>query len=69
MIDRYASQQGSRRLRRLAFRINRASRLRDAESIHDLRAGIRRFQQCLRVFHQRWCSDDLARFARDLSSR
>lgn len=69
MIDRYASQQDSTRLCRLAFRINRASRLRDAESVHGLRVGIRRFQQCPRAFHQRWCFDYLARFARDLSSR
>jgi len=52
MIERYAREQASLSLRRLAFRLNRASRLRDAESIHDLRVAIRRFEQCLEIFHQ-----------------
>jgi len=32
--------------------MNRAARLRDADSIHDLRVAIRRFEQCLQIFHQ-----------------
>lgn len=48
----YALERGALLLRRLAFQMHRASRLRDPESIHDLRVSIRRFQQCLAVFAQ-----------------
>ena len=48
----YARERGALLLRRLAFQLHRASRLRDPESIHDLRVSIRRFQQCLAVFGQ-----------------
>jgi len=48
----YALERGSLLLRRLAFQMHRAARLRDPESIHDLRVSIRRFQQCLVVFAQ-----------------
>jgi CHAD domain-containing protein len=51
-MQRYAREQASTLLRRLAFRMNRAAKLRDADSIHDLRVAIRRFEQCLRIFHQ-----------------
>jgi CHAD domain-containing protein len=39
-------------LRRLAFQVNRSSKASDADSIHDLRVGIRRFSRCLRAFSQ-----------------
>ena len=52
MMQRYARQRASTLLRRLSFRMNRAARLRDADSIHDLRVAIRRFEQCLQIFHQ-----------------
>jgi CHAD domain-containing protein len=32
--------------------MNRAAKLRDADSIHDLRVAIRRFEQCLQIFHK-----------------
>ena len=48
----YARERAALLLRRLAFQMHRAARLRDPESIHDLRVSIRRFQQCLAVFHQ-----------------
>lgn len=48
----YALERGALLLRRLAFQMHRAARLRDPESIHDLRVSIRRFQQCLAVFAQ-----------------
>jgi len=51
-MQAYARERGSLLLRRLAFQIHRAARLHDAESIHDLRVSIRRFQQCLAVFGQ-----------------
>ena len=50
MMQEYALERGSTLLRRLAFRMNRAAKLRDADSIHDLRVSIRRFEQCLRIF-------------------
>ena len=46
----YVRERGSTLLRRLAFRINRAAKVHDADSIHDLRVAIRRFEQCLRTF-------------------
>jgi len=52
MMQGYARDQASTLLRRLAFRLNRAAKVRDADSIHDLRVAIRRFEQCLRIFHQ-----------------
>ena len=52
MMQSYAREQASTLLRRLAFRMNRAAKVRDADSIHDLRVAIRRFQQCLQIFHQ-----------------
>jgi len=39
-------------LRRMTFEMSRAAKLRDPDSIHDLRVAIRRFQQCLRAFSQ-----------------
>ncbi|MBZ5596231.1 MAG: CHAD domain-containing protein [Acidobacteriia bacterium] len=52
MMQQYARERASTLLRRLAFRMNRAARFRDADSIHDLRVAIRRFEQCLQIFHQ-----------------
>jgi CHAD domain-containing protein len=46
----YVRERCATLLRRLAFRINRAAKLHDADSIHDLRVAIRRFEQCLRTF-------------------
>ncbi len=51
MMPEYARKRLSTLLRRLAFRLNRAAQLRDADSIHDLRVAIRRFEQCLKIFH------------------
>ena len=48
----YALERAALLLRRLAFQMHRAARLRDPESIHDLRVSIRRFQQCLAAFQQ-----------------
>ena len=52
MMRRYARERASTLLRRLSFRMNRAAKLRHADSIHDLRVAIRRFEQCLEIFHQ-----------------
>jgi CHAD domain-containing protein len=51
-MRKYAVERTSILLRRLAFRVHRAARLHDADSIHDLRVSVRRFQQCLSVFQQ-----------------
>ena len=48
----YAASQTSDLLRRTAFQANRASVLRHADSVHDLRVSIRRLTQCLRAFGQ-----------------
>ena len=51
-MRKYAQQRVATLLRRLAFCMNRAARLPDPDSIHDLRVATRRFQQSLRVFEQ-----------------
>jgi len=51
-MRKYALQRVGTLLRRLAFRVNRAAKLHDPESTHDLRVAIRRFQQSLEVFQQ-----------------
>ena len=48
----YALERAALLLRRFAFQMHRAARMRDPESIHDLRVSIRRLQQCLAVFAQ-----------------
>ena len=48
----YARLQAAVLLRRLAFQVDRAAKLGDAGSVHDLRVAIRRFSRCLRVFAQ-----------------
>lgn len=50
VLRTYALQQTRTLLRRLAFQMNRAARVGDADAVHDLRVAIRRFSQCLRVF-------------------
>jgi CHAD domain-containing protein len=51
-IREYAAGQTSDLLRRTAFQASRASVLKHADSIHDLRVSIRRLTQCLRAFEQ-----------------
>jgi len=48
----FARDRATVLLGRFVFQMNRAARLRDAESVHDLRVSIRRLQQCLVVFGQ-----------------
>ena len=48
----HAAEQAAALLGRLAFRLNRAAKLPDADSVHDLRVAIRRFSLCLQVFRQ-----------------
>jgi len=48
----YARLQAAVLLRRLAFQVDRAAKLGDADSVHDLRVASRRFSRCLRVFGQ-----------------
>lgn len=48
----YAVEQAATLLGRVAFRANRAVKVANPDSIHDLRVAIRRFVQCLLVFRQ-----------------
>lgn len=48
----YALQRARLLLKRLEREMHRVAELRNADSIHDLRVSIRRFQQCLAVFAQ-----------------
>jgi CHAD domain-containing protein len=65
-MRKYAQERASTLLRRLAFQMNRSVRLRDAESIHDLRVSIRRFEQCLRIFRQFFTDRDQRKIRRRL---
>ncbi len=49
-MSKYAAEQASALLGRLAFRVSRTARRADAHAVHDLRAAIHRFAQSLRVF-------------------
>ena len=51
-IREYAQGQASDLLRRMAFQSNRVTRVKQEETVHDLRVSIRRLTQCLRVFEQ-----------------
>src|SRR5260370_42493561 len=51
-IDKFASEQGSRLLGKLAFQVRHAAKQPNEEAIHDLRVSIRRLSQCLREFQQ-----------------
>jgi CHAD domain-containing protein len=62
----YAAEQVSALLRRLVFRVKRAAKLPDADSIHDLRVAIRRFSQCLRVFRRFFPANEVKKLRRRL---
>ncbi len=49
-MRRFAAEHAATLLRRLAFRMNRAARNGNPESLHDLRVTIRRFSETLRAF-------------------
>ena len=49
-IQRYAKDQIATRLGKLAFEVRKASQAMDADSVHDLRVAVRRFNQSLIVF-------------------
>jgi CHAD domain-containing protein len=52
MMRLYARAQVFTLLRSLEARMHEATKLRDVDSIHDLRVAIRRFQQGLQIFRQ-----------------
>jgi CHAD domain-containing protein len=56
-MHEYVRAQTAILLRRLAFQVGRAAKSSDPESIHDLRAAIRRFRRCLRLFSQLYLSN------------
>jgi CHAD domain-containing protein len=49
MMRKYAVNQGSKLLRKLALHLNRAALLHTPDSIHDFRVAISRFQQFRRA--------------------
>ena len=51
-MRRFAAEHVATLLRRLAFRMNRAARSGNPESLHDLRVTIRRFNEALRAFKE-----------------
>jgi CHAD domain-containing protein len=51
-IRKFAAQQTAAHVRRFAFEVSRASKLGNADAIHDLRVSSRRLAECLRVFDQ-----------------
>jgi CHAD domain-containing protein len=62
----YARVRAATLLDRLAYDLNRADKVSDAESIHHLRVAIRRFSQCLRVFGQFFPKSKARRIRRKL---
>ena len=49
-MSKWAVEQASTLLGRMAFRVSRTAKRADAESVHDLRVAIHRFTQSLRLF-------------------
>jgi CHAD domain-containing protein len=65
-IREYAQGQASDLLRRMAFQSNRVTRVKQEETVHDLRVSIRRLTQCLRVFEQFFPQDRVKGLRRKL---
>jgi len=49
-ISRYATEQVSARLGKLAYQLHSAARHPNADAVHDLRVAMRRFAQSVEVF-------------------
>jgi len=49
-IRKFAAEHAQKLLGQLAFEINRVTKSRDPESVHDLRVSLRRFSQTLQLF-------------------
>ncbi len=64
----FVQQQTRTLLRRLAYQVNQAARLGDADSVHDLRVSIRRFTQCLRTFAQFFPNREARKIRRKLKA-
>lgn len=67
-IRKYATDQASALLRRMAFQAGRTSQLSDADAIHDLRVSIRRLTECLRIFGQFFPREKAKRVRRKLDA-
>jgi CHAD domain-containing protein len=63
----YARVQTSNLLRRLAFQMNHAAKIGNADSVHDLRVAIRRLSRCLRAFSQFYPGHSWKRIRRELT--
>lgn len=67
-MRRYAGDRTADLLRRAAFQANRAGRLKDEESVHDLRVAIRRLTHALRLFSQFFPRAEVRRLRRRLAA-
>ncbi|HLK21484.1 MAG TPA: CHAD domain-containing protein [Bryobacteraceae bacterium] len=61
---KFASQNATRLLGRLAFQMNSTRKSADADAVHDLRVSIRRFHQALTVFKSSFPGKDARKIRR-----
>src|SRR5437763_2583064 len=64
----FAAQSATKLLERLAYQVHRTHQSRDAEAVHDLRVGIRRFGQSLALFKDVFGSKEVKKIRRRLKS-
>ena len=62
----FAAQSATKLLERLAYQIHRTQQSRDAETVHDLRVGIRRFGQSLALFKHVFAAKQVKKIRRKL---
>jgi len=63
----FANEQIASRLGTLTFQVRRTAKVRDAESIHDLRVAIRRLSQSIMLFSTLLPKDEVKRIRRRLN--
>ncbi len=67
-MRKYTQEQTATLLRRLASDAHQAASLGTPDAVHDLRVGIRRFNQCLRVFRDSFPRGAVRRIRRELKN-
>jgi CHAD domain-containing protein len=67
-LKAYVNRQALVLLRRLAVQIGEAKQQGTADSVHDLRIGIRRLSECLRTFETFFPGDEAGRLRRELKT-
>ena len=65
-MDKYVQEQTATLLRRLASKAHQAAVLGTPDAVHDLRVGIRRLNQCLRVFGRSFPRGEVRKIRREL---